>query len=57
MSVKGRVGELLQAGGVVGHEVLRSWEVAGGVVVAVRALEIAGDLAQVGGGSGGGGHK
>jgi hypothetical protein len=51
VSVKGGVGELLHARGVVGHDVLRPWEVAGGVVVAVRALEVAGDLAKVGGGA------
>ena len=45
---KCRVRQRLQAGGVVGNEVLWSWEVGHGVKVAVEALVVTGDLAEVG---------
>lgn len=49
-----RMGEVLQAGAVVRHLVDWSWEVLGVVAVAVVALVVAGELAEVGGRAGGG---
>ncbi len=40
-----RIGEVLQAGGVVGHDVDLSWEVEGDMVVSVEALVLAGPVA------------
>ncbi len=40
-----RIGEMLQAGGVVGHDVDLSWEVEGDMVVSVEALVLAGPVA------------
>lgn len=49
--VKRRVGEVLEARGIVGHGVDRSWEVGDLVAVAVFSLVLAGDVAQVSGGA------
>jgi hypothetical protein len=45
---EGGVRQRLKAGGVVGNDVLWSWEVGHGVEVAVEALVITGNLAEVG---------
>ena len=45
--VEGGIGEMEHAGAVVGHGVDRPWEVLGAVAVAVEALVVAGQLAQV----------
>ena len=52
--VEGGIGEMEHAGAVVGHGVDRPWEVLGAVAVAVEALVVAGQLAQVRGWSRGG---
>ena len=46
---KESVGEVLEARGVVGHDVSLAWDVKGSVVVAVIALVAAGPIAEVGG--------
>ena len=46
---KGSVREMLEARGVVAHDVVRSWQVEGDVAVAVGSLVRAGDVAQEGG--------
>ena len=48
---EGGVGQVLQARGIVGHDVGVSWEVGRFVAVAVEALVQAGVVAQIGGGA------
>ena len=48
VSEEGRIGEMLETGGVVGHDVHESWEILGPVTVSVRSLVGAGVVAQVG---------
>jgi hypothetical protein len=48
------VRERLQARGVVRHDILGPWEVGDTVMVAVHALVVTGDLAEVGSGADGG---
>ena len=47
VKVKRRVGEVLEARGIVSHGVDRSWEVGDLVAVAVFSLVLAGDVTQV----------
>jgi hypothetical protein len=47
--VKGRRGEVLQAGTIIGRPVLVPRDVGGAVVVTVVSLVVTGDLAEVGG--------
>lgn len=48
MGEEERIGEVLQAGGVVGHDVDLSWEVEGDMVVSMEALVLASPVAEVG---------
>ena len=61
VSEEGGLGEMLQAGGVVGHLVGVAWEVEGFEEVAVLALVLASELTQVSGhpvtGDGAAGHS
>ena len=54
VSEEGRVSEVLQARGVISHDVRRPGNEEAGVTVAVSALMHAGEVAQVGGGPAGG---
>ena len=45
------VSEVLQARGVIGHSILRSWDVVGLETVAMESLVLTGIVAQVGGSS------
>lgn len=48
MGAKGVVSEVDEAGAIVSHDVGRSWDVSGERAVAVFALVVAGELAEVG---------
>ena len=49
MSKKRRVREVLEARGVIGHDIKQAWEEASGVAVAVQTLVFTGAVAKVGG--------
>ncbi len=51
MGEKGSVREVLEARGIIRHDVELSWEVVGEVTVAVLPLVATGEVAQVGGGA------
>ena len=46
--MKGKVGEVSQAGSVISHHIFESWEVMNLVAVAVKALMVTGELAEIG---------
>lgn len=47
--MESKVRQRLHSGGVIGYNILGSWEVGRGVVIAMQALVVAANLAEVGG--------